>query len=57
MTLREAVGACMSPVDASAAISMSTGPQYKTNKMKKVGDAYHHHHPLIVCRKFKIYCV
>ena len=56
MTLREAVGACMSPVDASAAISMNTGLQYKTNKMKKVGDAYQHH-PLIVCRKFKIYCV
>ena len=33
MTLREAVGACMSPVDASAAISMSTGLLNKTNRM------------------------
>ena len=32
MTLREAVGACMSPVDASAAISMSTGLLNKTNR-------------------------
>ena len=35
MTLRDSVGACMSPVDASAAISMSTGLLYKTNKMKE----------------------
>ena len=40
MTLREAVGACMSPVDASAAISMNTGLQYKTNKMKERFDMH-----------------